>query len=108
MIYLATPYSHSDVSVRNRRFRAVNRVAARLIAKGEMVFSPISHSHPICLAVGGLPGDFAYWSEFDRLMLSVCDKLIVYCQPGWDESVGVEAEMRIAESLGLEIEYLDP
>ena len=47
IIYLAAPYSHPDPGVRERRFRAINRAAAALIAEGRIVFSPISMSHPI-------------------------------------------------------------
>ena len=42
-IYLAIPYSgHIEKS-----FRLANEIAAELIQKGFIVFSPISMSHPI-------------------------------------------------------------
>ncbi len=52
MIYLATPYSHDDPNIRAHRFTVANRVASKLMRDGRMVFSSISHTHPIALAGG--------------------------------------------------------
>ncbi len=49
-IYLATPYTDFDPAVRAARFFAVNKVAAHLMKKGFLVFSPISHTHPIVIS----------------------------------------------------------
>ena len=103
MIYLAAPYTHDDPEVREQRFLMVNKVASHLMRKGKMVFSPISHGHPIAKA-GGLPTDWEYWGAYSRHMLSLCSKLIVICIDGWDESVGVQGEIKIAEELGIPIE----
>ena len=106
MIYLATPYSHPDPAVREQRFQVVNRAASSLKRRGFHVFSPISHSHPIALA-GGLPLDWEYWAEDACTMLSACDAVIVLKQDGWPESVGVKAEIEIAEGIGIRIDYID-
>lgn len=103
-IYLATPYSDSDPAVRQRRFEAVNKLAAKLMAGGFMVFSPISHTHPIAV-VGDLPTGWDYWERYDRKILAICDEVIVFCQDGWQESVGVQAEIKIAEELGIPVLY---
>jgi hypothetical protein len=107
LIYLATPYSHDDTYVKEYRFLAVNKVASVLLARGEFVFSPISHTHPIA-KVGKLPGDWEYWLNFDKAFLERCSKLYVLMLDGWKESSGVTAEIKIAKELGIEIEYLDP
>ena len=104
MIYLASPYSHSDPAVRQRRFEAACRAAAMLIRQGHLVFSPIAHSHGI--AQQGLPGDWKFWKRFDRRMLEVCDRMVVLCVPGWRESRGVQAEVAIARRLGKPVGYL--
>jgi hypothetical protein len=104
--YLATPYSDKDPLVKEERFQKVNRVAAKLIERGEIIFSPISHTHPIAM-VGNLPGEWEYWDEFDRAYLDCCYKLYVLMLEGWKESKGTEAEIEIAKELGLEIEYLN-
>lgn len=107
LVYLATPYSHDDAAVRQRRFEIVNGVAAELIGRGIHVYSPISHTHPIAIA-GELPKGWDFWEACDRLILSACVKMIVLRQPGWKESVGVSAEIRMAKEMHLPIEYIDP
>jgi Domain of unknown function (DUF1937) len=104
LVYLAVPYTHPDLVVREGRFNAVNRHAALLMKQGLHVISPISHSHPIALA-GGLPTDWQFWEAYDRAILETCSKLIVLKLDGWEESVGVQAEIRIAKKLGIPIEY---
>jgi len=70
------------------------------------VFSPIAHSVPI--ARFGLPTTWDYWEAVDRRHLEVCDEVVVLTLPGWQESQGVQAELRIAAALGKPIRYLDP
>lgn len=107
MIYLATPYNHTDPAIRVARFDAVNKVAAELMRDGLHVFSPISHSHPIAL-VGDLPKGWEYWAVYDRTMLGICDALVVLMLDGWMESIGVNAEIAIAKEMGLPITYMVP
>lgn len=106
IIYLATPYSHSDHEVMKRRFDKVNRIAAKLMAQGLHIYSPISHTHPIA-EVGNLPKGWDYWEEYDRKILAVCGKLMVYKQEGWDQSLGVKGEIEIAKQYNLPIEYIE-
>jgi len=105
LIYLATPYSDDDPEIRKQRFLIVNVVAAKLMAAGDHVFSPISHTHPIALA-GDLPKGWDYWEKYDRIMLAACTKLIVVCQDGWSKSTGVTAEVKIAHEMGIPVEYM--
>lgn len=106
LIYLACPYTHKNREVMIQRFEAVNKVAARLMAEGKYVFSPISHTHPIAEA-GSLPRDWEYWEGYDRRVLKCCDRIIVACLPGWTESTGVKAEMKIGQEMGIPIEFLE-
>ena len=106
LVYLATPYSHPPASVRERRFLEVNRVAAGMMREGVHVFSPISHTHPIALA-GELRWDWGYWKAYDQAMLRACGKLVVLMQDGWQESLGVQAEIALAAEIGVPVEYMD-
>lgn len=107
LVYLACPYSHEDFDVRLARFEAVNRIASRLMQAGHIVFSPISHTHPIALA-GRLPIGWEYWQYFDAAYLQHSYKLVVLCLEGWDTSEGVRAEIAMARQLGIAIEYINP
>ncbi len=106
MIYLASPYTHDDSTVREARFLAVCRHAARMMGDGLVVFSPISHTHPIA-QVGGLPSGWSYWERVDREFLSRCESMVVLMLDGWETSIGVQAEIKIAEQLGLPVEFLE-
>lgn len=104
--YLACPYSHAEADVRHRRFELVNKVAGMLTERGHVVFSPISHSHPIALA-HELPTHWEFWESIDRAYLSVCREVFVLTIDGWRESRGVTAEIAIATEFGLPIVFID-
>jgi len=111
LVYLACPYSHPKRTVRFERFMVANRAAARLmVMRSELVFSPVSHSHPVCEAVVDdetrESQSWGYWERFDRAILSICRKLYVLPLAGWKESVGVQAEIVIAQQMGIPVEIL--
>lgn len=105
-IYLATPYSSPDPLVRAFRFDNVNRVAAMLMQRGNLVFSLISHTHPIAKA-GNLPKGWKFWAEYDRTFIEWADEVHVFMQRGWKTSVGVTAELKIARDLNKPIWYIN-
>jgi len=105
LIYLASPYSHPDMRVVLERFDAVCRVAAIMMSRGEFVFSPIAHTHPIAV-VGDLPKGFDYWQTYDHMMLDMCGGVAVLTIDGWKQSVGVADEIRYANSIGLPVRHI--
>jgi hypothetical protein len=113
LVYLAGPYSAkfsdgtTDESTMEARFQALTLAAAKLMQKGAIVFSPISHCHPM-KKLATLPGDWGFWGRFDRAYLSCAHKMLVLKLEGWETSVGVNAERKIAEELGIPIEFVDP
>jgi len=104
--YLAIPYSHTDDYMKELRFEVANAVSARLMKEGEVIFSPISHSHP--MAKYGLPGDWDYWKDQDIMFLNVCSEFYVVMLKGWKESTGVSAEIAHMEQRGIDIQFIDP
>ena len=104
LVYLASTYSHSDPAVVQKRFEQVSKKASDLMKEGVMVFSPIAHCHPMAM-YGSLPGNWEFWEKFDRAYLSCCHKVIVLKLEGWEQSKGVQAEIKIALEMGLPIEY---
>ena len=106
LTYLATPYTHPSGHVRYRRFACATKVMADLMRAGELVYSPISMTHHAAVS-HGLPHNFAFWSEHCRAVLSVCGKLIVLKLDGWEHSVGVAAEIAMAEEMGIPIEFIE-
>jgi hypothetical protein len=104
VIYLASPYTHHNADVRHERFEAACRAAAELIRQGKTVFSPVAHSHTICKY--GLPLDWLFWEKHDRHLLEQCDEVVVLMLDGWEESVGVQAEISIAYDLRKPVSFL--
>lgn len=106
LVYLAVPYSHPDPAIQEQRFRAANRVAGILMERGHVVFSPISHSHPIAEDYD-LPREWAFWEAQDVAFLSVSSTLFVLAIDGWRESRGVTAEIAIAEERQIPVRLID-
>lgn len=106
MIYLASPYSiGADASLRQLRYEYNLKVLAELTLKGEVVFSPIVHSHPLSLAYK-FPETFDFWAKIDYAFLDLAEKLYVIMLPGWIESHGVGCEIEYMKKLGKPISYL--
>ncbi len=105
-VYLATPYTGTPAE-QQARFEVVNEVAAKLMRDGFLVFSPISHTHPIALA-GDLPKGWEFWKEYDLTFIEWCDELLVLMQDGWRDSAGVTAERKLAIKMGKPVNYRSP
>jgi len=103
MIYLASPYTHTDPDVRESRFDAACRATAELVRGGHVVFSPIVHGHP--LVRFEVPVEWDFWERFDREHLRWCDELVVLMLDGWRESRGVQGELQIAQELGKPVRF---
>jgi len=107
-IYLACPYAHPEVRVRLWRVAQADKKAAELMSAGNLVFSPLSHSHPISHWCEVDPCDHDFWLRQDLWILDICDEMHILCLPGWDESKGIEVEIEHAKSKGIGIVYHKP
>lgn len=106
MIYLASPYSHPDPEVLASRADEVAKIASDLMRDGSYVFCPIAHTHAI--AEYGLPKGWDFWEGYDREYLNFCEELVVALMDGWQDSTGVNAEIKIMNELGKPVRYYDP
>ena len=104
-LYLAVPYSDPDPVVCDQRFRMANWMAAELMREGNIVFSPLSHSHPISMCLNNSL-DHDFWLKQCRSFVEWADAVYVYRIKGWGESKGVQREIRWAEEMGKEVVYL--
>ena len=104
-VYLACPYSHPSLRTRKFRFNVANEVAAILINKGYIVYSPISHTHPIseCTLY---PITYDQWLALDEHFIEWCDELWIIDLVGADTSKGIEFEKAKAESLGKPVKVI--
>ena len=106
-IYLASPYSSLEPATVEARYKMALKMAAKLTAQGYTVFSPIVHSHPMS-EFEKLPATWEFWQEFDRAFIAAASQLWVLCLPGWADSVGVAAELKIAMQYDLPVYYVTP
>ena len=106
MKLVLSPYSHADPLVREARFRAVCKYCAKLISNGIYAFSPVIHCHPI--AQYGIPFDYNFWGGWGSRFFNICDEVIVYQLDGWEDSIGIKAEVEILKAMGLPIIYVEP
>lgn len=98
MIYLASPWSHPDPAIREKRYIQAREATSALLRAGKLVFSPIVYSHHMAER-DGLPGGFAFWKQFNESMILRCSFLWVLTLDGWRESEGVTAEINLAAKL---------
>lgn len=104
MIYLASPYSHPDPAVRQERYEQAMAAQAYLLREGVYTYSPIVACHPMALA-HDLPTDAGWWQNYNFAMMSMCNWLFVLELDGWDNSVGVQAEIRWAQQFQMPITH---
>lgn len=107
IIYLASPYSHPNPEVKHERFEEIARIAGTLMGEGQLIFCPITHTHPIQLYSADLPSGWDFWQRFDKEFLDFCKGMIVVMMDGWKESVGVQAEIQYMKMQNKNILYLD-
>lgn len=105
-VYLASPYSHPELTIKINRFQKVCEIAAWYFTKGIHVYSPIAHTHPICY-FGGLPAGFSFYAKYDKRILANCAELHLVLIDGWQHSDGMKAEAIHAIELNKPIKLFD-
>ena len=102
-VYLACPYSHPEKKVREWRVKQADMKAAELMEQGNLVFSPLSHSHPISHHCEVDPTDHDFWLRQDLWILDICDEMHILCLDGWSSSMGIQTEIHRAVELMLPV-----
>jgi len=100
-IYLAIPYAGTE----EESFILANKIAAKLMLEGHIVYSPISHSHPIAKQEG-LPTGWEFWEKIDASFIQWCDEIRVITKHNWYKSKGVNAELILARTMGKTVRYI--
>lgn len=106
MLYLASPYTHPDKAIREKRYRKICKIAAQLHNKF-YVFSPIVQCHGMSV-YGNLRGDIGFWLDYARHMISLCSTFMIATMKGWDHSLGIKAEYDIARQFKKPVMQVDP
>lgn len=103
LIYVSCAFGQDDQSVRELRIDLVSRFCAQKMREGVIVFCPLIHNYHILKY--GLPVGWDYWEKFNKELLQRCDRIYVLKLEGWEKSIGIQAEITIARSLNIPIEY---
>lgn len=75
------------------RSRKITKVCAKIMSDGNIVFSPITHSHYIAV-LGNLPAlSHTFWLEQDKFWVDACDEIWVFDGLPWETSYGVKREI---------------
>lgn len=106
MIYIASPYTHDDTEVMQRRYEAVLRYCAHKTQHRVVIYSPIVHFHEMAKHFS-LPRDIHYWREANMTMLRISKHMEVLKLPGWEDSEGISDELEATEMLYLHVEWID-
>jgi len=107
MIYVASPYTHSDPIVVQDRFERVEKYVAELLREGYVAFSPIIHCHGLATKYD-LPKDYWFWERYCLGMLDEASSLYVLKLDGWRESVGIGGEIYYAtHKAGIPVLYVE-
>jgi hypothetical protein len=106
IIYLASPYSHEEKHTRELRFLQVTDYAAKQVALGNIVFSPISYGH-LLSEHQDMPTNFEFWENFCLKFLSKCDEMHILKLDGWEISYGVNMEEQYCNLNNILVKYID-
>lgn len=106
LIYLSSPYSNPDETVRHERYRWAMLTVTHYLHQGIYLYSPILHNHPIT-CYDDL-GSAEEWLEFDYVILDRCDEMWVLCIEGWESSLGISAEIAYCNTRGIKVRHIDP
>lgn len=92
--YVATPYTHADPHVRERRCALAQRATAQLMEAGVHAYSPIANGHPVSFYMRPeTVNDHDFWMRHCYDMLERCNGLLVITMEGWAQSKGVAMEI---------------
>lgn len=106
MIYIATPYSHTDPKVIERRVTTVTQFAAMLCRCGVLVYSPITHGHQLALVNSLIETNASAWREHNLEILKHCHQLIVLgARENIITSIGCQTEIKFARENNISVTY---
>lgn len=105
--YVASPYSLYSTGL-DQAHADVCCVAGKLLALGVPLFCPIAHSHSIADYAELNPTDHEFWMKANRYLMESAAGMIIVKLESWDESHGIEDEIKAFRQAKKPVLYLDP
>lgn len=111
MIYLASPYTHPERSVRNLRYLRTRLALGHFMKMGLPIYSPIVHCHHVA-AETDLPTTFEFWIAYNNHFMDRSEALWIFQLDGWFGSSGIKHELNYwrneKDALGVTIKAVHP
>ena len=107
LCYLATPYTNYPDG-HEQAFIDASKLVARMIIAGFSVFSPIVHTHSVAVHGNLNKTDHNFWLGVDDDFMIVSKTLLIAQMKSWEESDGIERELKRFKELEKKYYYLDP
>ncbi len=105
LVFISCPYGSGAAIKRNMTY--FEKVDAKILGLGIHTHSPLA-KHYSRQHNKDLGGDWNFWEQYCLRLLRLSTMMVIIMTPGWEESVGVAAEIKEALRLGLKIIYLNP
>ena len=107
-IYLAQPYSSPDEATILYRVEQAFKATAKLMDEGNLVFSPIVHTHELGKYINpDLAIKHEFWMEQDIAILRHAAELRILMLEGWQHSKGLAQEVLLAETCQIPITFME-
>ena len=106
MIYVASPYTSPNAEVMQHRYETVRDFVGRATLNEFIVYSPIVHFHEVAKSIA-LPRNYSFYKHINLHMLALASSMWVLCMSGWEDSNGVNDEIKFCTLNGIEVIYIE-
>lgn len=96
LVYLAAPYNSHDLKIIQKRMETIYGVISRFIKDDVHIVTPL-FMHEVVKRYD-IAGDYLFWERYCLNILKRCDKMVVLCLDGWEDSLGVQGEIEFCSS----------
>jgi capsule polysaccharide modification protein KpsS len=104
-VFIISPFTHEDDSIVQQRVELTETYVANLIKQGLTVQSQIAMLYYLTTK-HDIPITYDFWRKYCHQMLEACEQVHVLCLDGWEQSVGVDDEIKLARRLNKRITYV--
>lgn len=106
MIFVAAPYGNPDLMIVETRVFYIMEYCSKLLAEGKSCISAVVFGHPIIKLNNNVRVDWQDWKELCTTLIISSTQLHVLMLDGWENSIGVKEEIKLAEQLKIKVLYI--